>query len=196
MNPNPRTLEQRLSDSGTVGRPPVFDTADVAYAVTDTPIGRMLLARKDAGALVASTFVPDDAAEQVWVDRLGRAFSPRVLRLPRALDDARRQLDEYFAGRRHAFDLTTDLALATPFQRSVLTALAATVAYGQRSTYARVATCIDRPSASRAVGAALGSNPLCVLMPCHRVVGSTGMLTGYAGGLPAKMLLLELESHG
>lgn len=196
MNPISRTLEQRLSDPGEVGRPPVFGTADVSYAVTDTPIGRMLLARNDAGALVASTFVPDDAAEQVWVDRLGRALSPRVLRLPRALDDARRQLDEYFAGRRHAFELATDLALATPFQRSVLTTLSRTVAYGQRSTYARVATSIDRPSASRAVGAALGSNPLCVLMPCHRVVGSTGTLTGYAGGLPAKKLLLELESHG
>jgi len=195
MKENPRTLEERLGDPGEVGRPPVFDAADVSYAVTDTPIGRMLLARNDTGALVASTFVPDDAAEAAVVDRLARRLSPRVLRIPRVLDDARRQLDAYLGGHRRGFDLTTDLVLATPFQRSVLTALR-TVPYGGRATYGTVASLIERPTASRAVGTALGSNPLCVVLPCHRVVGSAGGLTGYAGGLPAKEFLLELESHG
>jgi methylated-DNA-[protein]-cysteine S-methyltransferase len=186
------TLEQQLKGFAPQARPPVFDTADVAYAVTETPIGRMLLARNQAGALVASTFVPDDTTEAAVVDRLAHALSPRVLRLPRALDDARRQLEEYFTGQRHGFDLTTDLVLATPFQRSVLTALR-TVGYGERATYGKVATLIDRPAASRAVGTALGSNPLCVVLPCHRVVGSTGRLTGYAGGVAAKKFLLDLE---
>lgn len=194
MKATPRTLEQSLSQVGRVGRPPVFESADVSYAVTDTPIGRILLARNDVGALVASTFVPDDASEAAVVDRLARVLSPRVLRLPRALDGARRQLEEYFAGLRLGFDLTTDLVLATPFQRSVLAALQA-VGYGQRATYAGVARSIDRPAASRAVGTALGANPLCVVLPCHRVVGSTGKLTGYAGGIPAKQFLLELESR-
>ena len=189
-----RTLEQRLAAYAPPMRPPTFDTADVSYAVTDTPIGRMLLARNDAGALVASTFVPDDAAEAGVVERLARALSPRVLRLPAALDDARRQLDEFLAGRRHGFDLVTDLALATPFQRVVLTSLARGVGYGERSTYGRLAAAISRPTASRAVGTALGSNPLCVVLPCHRVVGATGRLTGYAGGLAAKEFLLALEA--
>lgn len=189
------TLEQRLRGPSEVGRLPVFDRADVSYAVSDTPIGRMLLARNDAGALVASTFVPDDAAEAAAVDRLARTLSPRVLRRPRALDDARRQLEEYFTGQRHGFDLTTDLVMATPFQRSVLTALLG-VRYGERATYGAVARSIDRPAASRAVGTALGSNPMCVVLPCHRVVGSTGRLTGYAGGIAAKQFLLELESRG
>jgi len=189
-------IEGRLARFSASGRPPVFGSADVSYAVTDTPIGRMLLARNDAGALVASTFVPDEAAEEAALTRLGRVLSPRVLRLPRALDEARRQLDDYLSGRRHEFDLATDLSLATPFQRTVLTALVGSVGWGERSTYGRLAAVIDRPAATRAVGTALGANPLCVVLPCHRVVGSTGRLTGYAGGIPAKEFLLRLESTG
>lgn len=190
------TIEGRLALFTASGQPPVFGSADVSYAVTDTPIGRMLLARNDAGALVASTFVPDAAAEEAALARLGRVLSPRVLRLPRALDGARRQLDDYLSGRRHEFDLATDLSLATPFQRTVLTALVGSVGWGERSTYGRLAAVIDRPAAARAVGTALGANPLCVVLPCHRVVGSTGRLTGYAGGIPAKEFLLRLESTG
>ena len=190
------TIEGRLARFTASSQPPVFGSADVSYAVTDTPIGRMLLARNDAGALVASTFVPDEAAEEAALTRLGRVLSPRVLRLPRALDEARRQLDDYLGGRRHEFDLATDLSLATPFQRTVLTALVGSVGWGERSTYGQLAAVIDRPAATRAVGTALGANPLCVVLPCHRVVGSTGRLTGYAGGIPAKEFLLRLESTG
>ena len=190
------TIEGHLARFTASGQPPVFGSADVSYAVADTPIGRMLLARNDAGALVASIFTPDEAAEEAALTRLGRVLSPRVLRLPRALDEARRQLDDYLGGRRHEFDLATDLSLATPFQKTVLTALVGSVGWGERSTYGQLATVIEKPAATRAVGTALGANPLCVVLPCHRVVGSTGRLTGYAGGIPAKEFLLRLESSG
>lgn len=198
MNPTPypSTIEQRLHDWTPDARPPRFGSADVAYAVTETVVGRILLARNDSGALVASRYVADEAAEDAFVERLGRTISPRVLRLPALLDPARRQLDDVLAGRRHGFDLATDLALATPFQQSVLTTLARTVGWGERATYGELATRLGRPSASRAVGSALGANPLCVVLPCHRVVGATGALTGYAGGTAAKRYLLDLEAAG
>ena len=177
-------------------RPPSLPATDVSYCVEDTVIGRMLLAADDTGALVASTFVPDDAAESRLLERLSRAVSPRVLRLPGQLDGARRELDAFLAGRSHGFTVRTDLALASPFQRVVLPRLAASVHYGERATYGELARAVERPSASRAVGAALGANPLCVVLPCHRVVASSGALTGYAGGLAAKEYLLELEARG
>jgi len=126
--------------------------------------------------------------------RLARAVSPRVLRQARPLDDVRRQLDEYLAGTRQAFDLEVDLALATPFQRLVLTDLPTHTSYGATTTYGTVAADIDKPKAARAVGTALGANPVCVVLPCHRVVGANGALTGYAGGLDAKRFLLNLEA--
>lgn len=192
--PSDTPVEERLRSWSPSVRPPRFDTAEVAYAVTDTVVGRILLARTASGSLVASRYVADDAAEDAFVDRLGRTLSPRVLRLPALLDDARRRLDDVLSGRRHTVDLPTDLALATPFQRSVLTTLARTVGWGQRATYGELASWIGRPSAARAVGSALGANPLCVVLPCHRVVGATGALTGYAGGATAKRYLLDLET--
>ena len=186
-------IETRLQTFAPELRPPTFDSADVSYVVDDTAVGRILFARNDAGALVASRYVDDDEAVDAVLDRLAHAVSPRVLRMPAALDDVRRQVDEFLDGRRHEFDLTTDLVLATPFQRSVLDTLAHTVGYGERQTYGGLARAIDRPSASRAVGAALGANPLCIVVPCHRVVGTSGSLTGYAGGVAAKEYLLTLE---
>jgi methylated-DNA-[protein]-cysteine S-methyltransferase len=176
-------------------RPPSLPASDVSYVVEDTAIGRMLLAADTSGALVASTFVPDDGAESALLERLSRVISPRVLRHPRELDEARRELEAYLAGRSHRFSVRTDLALASPFQRVVLPRLAATVGYGQTATYGALARSVERPSASRAVGAALGANPLCVVLPCHRVVASSGALTGYAGGLAAKRYLLDLEAR-
>jgi methylated-DNA-[protein]-cysteine S-methyltransferase len=175
-------------------RPPVLPASDVSYVVEDTAVGRLLLARTAAGDLVASAFLRPGATEELWLERLARAVSPRVLRQPAALDDARRELAAYLAGQRRDFDLRVDLALATPFQRLVLAGLRESVPYGRRTTYGALARRIGRPSASRAVGAALGANPLCVVLPCHRVVASSGALTGYAGGLAAKERLLELES--
>ena len=176
-------------------QPPRLAPTDVSYVVEDTAVGRMLLARNDSGALLASSFVPGTADEDRVLTRISARVSPRVLRQPRELDDARRQLEEFLAGRRHAFALRTDLALASDFQRVVLPRLAQSVGYGHRATYGELARAVERPSAARAVGAALGSNPLCVVLPCHRVVASSGALTGYAGGLAAKRYLLDLEAE-
>jgi methylated-DNA-[protein]-cysteine S-methyltransferase len=186
-------IETRLHNFTSDLRPPTFDSADVSYVVDDTAVGRILFARTEDGSLVASRYVPDDEAVDALLDRLAAAVSPRVLRMPAALDDVRRQVDEFLDGRRHRFELRTDFALATGFQRDVLSTLARTVGYGERATYGGLARAIDRPSASRAVGAALGANPLCIVVPCHRVLGSSGSLTGYAGGVAAKEYLLRLE---
>ena len=174
--------------------PPVLAPSDVSYVVEETPIGRMLLARNDTGALIASAFVPTTEDEDHVLTRLSERVSPRVLRQPRELDDARSELEDFLAGRTREFTLRTDLALASDFQRTVLPRLAATVGYGDRATYGELAARVDRPTAARAVGAALGANPLCVVLPCHRIVASSGALTGYAGGLAAKRYLLELEA--
>jgi len=189
------TLTERMSAFDPPVRPPDLPSSDVSYVLADTAIGRMLLARNESGALVASAFVPDTDAEDTWLRRLARQISPRVLRAPRALDSARRELDDYLSGARIAFDLPTALVLATPFQRIVLGRLPDAVRYGHRTTYGALAQDVERPSASRAVGAALGANPLCVILPCHRVVSASGALTGYAGGLAAKEYLLALESR-
>ena len=189
------TLTARLAAFAPAMKPPVLPVSDVSYVVEDTAIGRMLLAGNESGMLIASAFVSDTDVEDAWLRRLARQVSPRVLRQPRALDEARRELDAYLSGDRKEFAVATDLVLATPFQRIVLGHLAGAVAYGHRTTYGELATQIERPSASRAVGAALGANPLCVVLPCHRVVASSGALTGYAGGLAAKEYLLALESR-
>jgi methylated-DNA-[protein]-cysteine S-methyltransferase len=154
----------------------------------------MLLAARADGTLLASSYVTDAAEEGTVLDRLSRLVSPRVLRGGSDLDEPRRQLDAYLAGRQHAFDIPVDLTLATPFQRAVLNRLTSTVSYGTTTSYGRLAGELGRPTAARAVGAALGANPLCIVLPCHRVVASSGALTGYAGGLSAKQFLLDLES--
>jgi methylated-DNA-[protein]-cysteine S-methyltransferase len=190
------TLAERLAAfSPPVMTPPALPFSDVSYVVEDTVVGRMLLARNDSGALITSAFVPDSGAEDTWLQLLARQVSPRMLRLPRALDEARRELDAYLDGQRQEFDLPTALVLATPFQRVVLGRLAATVGYGHRTTYGALARQIERPSASRAVGAALGANPLCIVVPCHRVVAASGALSGYAGGPTAKEYLLAMEAR-
>jgi len=191
----PDPLVARLRNTAPAGsRPPAFDSADVAYAVHDTSVGRILLACNDSGALVGSLYAADAAAETAALARLAAAVSPRVLRLPARLDDARRQLDGYLDGSRQTFELRWELSLAGDFQREVLGTLARRVGYGQRAGYGELAAWIGRPRAARAVGAALGANPLCIVLPCHRVVAASGALTGYAGGLAAKRRLLELES--
>ncbi len=196
--------EEALRGFAPAVRPPVFPSADVAYAAADTPIGRLWLARVTDGPVIACVFDrPSSTAsggtghdpEAALAQRLSRAISPRVLRLPGPLDEARRQIDGYLAGTRTEFDVPVELTLASPFQRVVLGALREHVGYGQRATYGQLAGWAQRPRAARAVGAALGANPLCLLLPCHRVVGADGSLTGYAGGLAAKTALLRLESR-
>jgi methylated-DNA-[protein]-cysteine S-methyltransferase len=123
---------------------------------------------------------------------LSERLSPRVLELPRRLDDARRQLDEYFAGDRTDFDLELDLALSAGFRRKVLGHLGR-VPYGEVVTYKYLAVKSGSPGASRAVGSTMATNPIPIVLPCHRVLGSSGSLTGYAGGLDRKEQLLRLE---
>jgi methylated-DNA-[protein]-cysteine S-methyltransferase len=115
-----------------------------------------------------------------------------VLRSPRSVDNARRELDEYFEGRRRAFDLSLDLRALPPFTVSVLGELAR-VPYGKTTTYGELARRVGHPRAARAVGTVMNRNRIPIVLPCHRVVGSTGSLTGYAGGLDVKQALLELE---
>lgn len=169
------------------------DGADVGFAVVGTDLGRVLLAAGPDDALLACSFVPDDDAVERALRRLAVAVSPRVVEAPGRTAAAADQLAEYLAGDRRAFDVPVDLALATPFQRTVLGHLAG-VGFGDRTTYGALARGLGRPTASRAVGAALGANPVCVVLPCHRVVASSGALTGYAGGLEAKRRLLDLEA--
>ncbi|HKG44846.1 MAG TPA: methylated-DNA--[protein]-cysteine S-methyltransferase [Gaiellaceae bacterium] len=161
---------------------------DVAYALHDTPVGRLLVAVTDRGVCEIH-YDADPAAE---ADRLARAFGSRVLRSPRPTDAVRRQLDEYFAGTRRDFDLEVDLRPAREFGRAVLEQLAL-VPYGEVTTYGTLAQRAGRPRAARAVGAVMNRNPVPIVLPCHRVVGATGSLVGYAGGLDRKRTLLELE---
>lgn len=174
--------------------PPARAGGEVTYAVDDYPVGRVLLATWNNGTVLTSRYVVDDATENAVVQGLVRRVSPRVLRGWRPLDAVRRQLDGYFTRRSRTIDVPVDLILATPFQRSVLTRLATAVPYGTTTSYGQLAVDLGRSHASRAVGAALGANPLCVVLPCHRVLAASGALTGYAGGLTAKRYLLALET--
>jgi methylated-DNA-[protein]-cysteine S-methyltransferase len=159
---------------------------DVAYDLAESPMGDLLVAVTEQG-LCRVAFRPDEA-----LDDLAGDFSARVLRLPRRLDVVRRQLDEYFAGRRREFELETDLSPVPAFQQHVLQELVR-VPFGEVTTYGTLAAKIGRPRAARAVGGALNRNPVPIVLPCHRVIGSTGSLVGYGGGLERKEALLRLE---
>ena len=161
---------------------------DVAYELHDTPVGRLLVAVSDHGLCEISY----DADPDAEAERLARLFGSRVLRSPRPTDEARRQLDEYFAGERRDFDLEVDLRPTREFAHAVLDELAR-VPYGQVTTYGTLAARAGRPRAARAVGTVMNRNPVPIVLPCHRVVGSTGSLVGYGGGLDRKRTLLELE---
>jgi methylated-DNA-[protein]-cysteine S-methyltransferase len=163
--------------------------ADVAYASMDSPVGELLVAVTDRGLVrVAFADEPDDAV----LGELAVRVSPRVLRLPARTDTARRELDEYFAGDRHRFDLPLDWSLVRGFAQGVLRATSR-VPFGAVTTYRQVAEAAGSPRASRAAGNALGSNPIPIVVPCHRVLHSGGGLGGYAGGLDRKRYLLALE---
>jgi methylated-DNA-[protein]-cysteine S-methyltransferase len=133
------------------------------------------------------SFTPDET-----VETLARNRGARVLRVPRRLTAVRRELDEYFDGKRHAFDVAVDVDALPGFQKRVLAELAL-VPYGEVTTYGGLAGRIGEPRAARAVGGALNRNPVPIILPCHRVVGASGSLTGYAGGLDRKRTLLALE---
>jgi methylated-DNA-[protein]-cysteine S-methyltransferase len=159
---------------------------DVAYDVTDSPIGDLLVAVTDRG-LCRIAYRPDAALDELSTD-----FGARVLRIPKRVDHVRRELDEYFAGKRHEFDLETDLSPVPAFQQQVLRELAR-VPFGEVTTYGALAAKIGKPRAARAIGGAMNRNPIPIVLPCHRVIGSTGSLVGYGGGLDRKEALLRLE---
>ncbi|NMR30748.1 methylated-DNA--[protein]-cysteine S-methyltransferase [Crystallibacter degradans] len=163
---------------------------DLSYTTVDTPIGKLLLAATDQG-LVRVAF--DRENHDAVLEQLAGKISPRILHSPARLAAAVRQLDEYFAGRRRVFELPLDWRLAKGFRREVLAHLPQ-IAYGQTESYAQVAAAAGSPKAVRAVGTACGTNPLPVVVPCHRVVRSDGSFGGYLGGTEAKQLLLTLEA--
>ena len=192
-----RTLRAALHGD-TVAPPSIVEAAeaagllDVAYARLDSPVGTLVLASTPQG--LARLAYVDEGQEDAVMEEIAGRLSPRMLSAPRRLDEPRRELDEYFAGRRRAFDLTLDLRLLTDFTRRILAATAE-IPYGEVSTYKQVATAAGSPRGSRAAGNALGSNPLPIVLPCHRVLHSGGGLGGYTGGLARKRVLLAIEGR-
>jgi methylated-DNA-[protein]-cysteine S-methyltransferase len=161
---------------------------DVAYRTVDSPVGPLLLAATPAGLVRVAYGSPDEA-----LTSLADKVSPRILHAPGRLDAVARQLDAYFAGTRHTFDVPLDLRLASGFRRSVLDHLP-DIGYGRTASYADVAAAAGSPRAVRAVGTACALNPVPVVLPCHRVVRSDGSMGRYAGGDEAKRTLLALEA--
>ena len=163
--------------------------ADVSYAPVDSPFGTLLLAATRRG-LVRLAF-PEEDTDSV-LERLARRLSPRIVEAPASLDRARRELDEYFTGSRRGFELALDWTLVGPFGRRVLR-VTSEIPYGGVQSYAEVASDAGSPRGSRAAGNALCSNPIPIVIPCHRVLRSGGALGGYGGGIDRKRWLLELE---
>jgi methylated-DNA-[protein]-cysteine S-methyltransferase len=162
---------------------------DVAYTTIETPIGSLLLAGTDAG-LVRVGFEREGHDEVL--ETLSSSLSPRILQAPRRLDAAIRQISEYLEGHRTSFDLPLDFSLSHGFRQEVQRSLSR-IAYGHTRSYREVAELVGNPKAVRAVGSACATNPLPVVVPCHRVVRSDGSLGGYGGGIDVKTALLRLE---
>jgi methylated-DNA-[protein]-cysteine S-methyltransferase len=188
-------------------RPPDFDPADAAdaaarfaasapadifYAVVDSPVG-ILVAATTAKGLVRLSYAQESGVDPV-LETLARRLSPRILEAPMRLDGVRREIDEYFAGRRMTFDLPVDLTLVGPFTQRVLRATAR-IPFGETSTYGAVAARAGAPRGARAAGNALGANPIPIVIPCHRVLRTGGAIGGYTGGLDIKRTLLAVEGH-
>jgi methylated-DNA-[protein]-cysteine S-methyltransferase len=163
---------------------------DVAYTTIDSPVGTLLLAATPKGLVRVAYDIEDH--DRV-LDTLSQRLSPRVLRAPRRLDAAARELEEYFSSQRRVFDLPLDLSLSTGFRQLVQRHLPE-IGYGQTRTYRQVAELVGNPKAVRAVGTACATNPLPVVVPCHRVLRADGTPGGYVGGPGAKQALLSLEA--
>src|SRR6478736_139529 len=183
-DPDPEALS-RLRDS-LIGSAAAAGVLDIAYRTVDSPVGTLLLAATDEG-LVRVAFDREDH-DAVLVS-LADKVSPRIMLAPGRLDHAARELDEYFAGGRRAFDLPLDFRLSSGLRRSVLAHLPE-IGYGHTESYAQVATAAGNPRAVRAVGSACATNPLPLVVPCHRVVRSDGSYGQYRGGEEAKRSLL------
>lgn len=180
-----RRLHARLAHEAEAG-----GILDVAYRTIDSPVGPLLLAATAQG-LVRVAYAREDH-DRVLATLAGR-ISPRILNTPARLDRVAREIDEYFAGRRTLFDVPLDFRLSSGFRREVLAHLPE-IAYGETASYASIARAVGNPKAVRAVGTACATNPLPVVVPCHRVVRSDGTAGGYVGGPEAKNALLTLEA--
>jgi methylated-DNA-[protein]-cysteine S-methyltransferase len=195
-------LERALIEAAhSAAEPPLPDLSaaaaaagllDVAYATVETPVGIVLLASTSRG-LVRLAYL-DDGREDPVLEQLASRISPRVLAAPGRLDEPRRELEEYFEGRRQRFDLDLDWSLTRGFTRRVLQATAQ-IPFGAVSSYQRVAAGAGSPRGSRAAGNALGANPLPIVVPCHRVLHAGGGLGGYTGGVERKRTLLAVEGR-
>jgi methylated-DNA-[protein]-cysteine S-methyltransferase len=183
MTTVPKALDRQFRDAAATA-----GLLDVSYDIADTPVGPLFVAMTDRG-LCRISYDPEPDRQ---IEQLARTFGVRVLRAQRPVDPVKRELDEYFEGRRREFDLPVDLRGRSEFSRLVLDQLAR-VPYGEVTTYGSLAARSGRPRAARAVGTIMNRNPIPIVLPCHRVVGSTGRLVGYGGGLDRKRLLLDLE---
>ncbi|HET9888872.1 MAG TPA: methylated-DNA--[protein]-cysteine S-methyltransferase [Mycobacterium sp.] len=163
---------------------------DIAYRVVDSPVGALLLAATELG-LVRVAYASE--GHDTVLQRLADKISPRILLAPDRLDTVARQFDEYFAGKRQEFSVPLDWRLSAGFRNTVLRHLPE-IGYGHTASYAAVAKLAGNPNAVRAVGSACATNPLPVVVPCHRVLRSDGAMGGYLGGPEAKRLLLTLEA--
>jgi methylated-DNA-[protein]-cysteine S-methyltransferase len=162
---------------------------DVAYDVlSETPVGPLLIGVTDRGVCRISF----DPEPEHHLELLARTFGPRVLRSAKPVDRVRRELDEYFEGRRREFEIEPDVRGVSEYYRRVLSELAR-VEYGHTTTYGALAALTGNPRSARAVGTVMNRNPIPIVLPCHRVVGASGSLTGYGGGLDKKEHLLRLE---
>ena len=163
---------------------------DVAYARVDSPLGPLIVAATPRG-LVRVAYAGSWPEEEI-LGKLAASVSPRVLEAPARLDEPRRELDQYFAGRRTSFELPIDWSYLRGFTRQVLRETAR-IGFGELRTYAAVASGAGSPRAVRAAGNALGANPMPIVVPCHRVVRTGGAMGGYTGGVERKEFLLRLE---
>jgi methylated-DNA-[protein]-cysteine S-methyltransferase len=184
--PQPQELPPDLSEAAAAA-----GLLDVAYATLDSPVGTLLVAVTPRG-LVRLAYLDGGEEEGSVLEQLAADVSPRVLASPRKLDEPRRELDQYFSGRRRQFDVPVDWQLTRGFARRVLEATAR-IPFGSTATYKHVATEAGSPRAFRAAGNALGSNPIPIIVPCHRILHSGGGLGGYTGGLDRKRVLLAVE---
>jgi methylated-DNA-[protein]-cysteine S-methyltransferase len=181
-------LHTRLEKDAQAG-----DLLDIAYRTVDSAVGPLLLAATPRG-LVRVAFANEDRDAVLQV--LSQRVSPRMLEAPMRLDPIAREIDEYFTGRRRGFDVALDWSLAQGFRRTVLEHLNADISYGTTASYAALARLSGSPNAVRAVGTACATNPIPIVVPCHRVIRSDGALGAYRGGPTAKRVLLDLERVG
>jgi methylated-DNA-[protein]-cysteine S-methyltransferase len=179
----PADLDRRFRERAVAG-----GDVDVAYDLVDSPLGALLVASTERG-LCRVEFDPEPERD---LEPLAREFGFRVLRAPKALDEPKRELTQYFEGARTSFELPVDVRFGSAFRVKVMDELAR-VPYGQVTTYGALAALAGNPGAARAVGTFMNRNPVPIVLPCHRVVGANGSLVGYGGGLERKERLLQLE---